>query len=139
MKSFVIATIAGVLSVASAQAASVTVTVDNVESNKGVVNVALCDKDLSHEGCPVFQEGKAIAGTMTFVFDNVPPGPWAAVAYHDENGNGEFDRLLGVPREPYALSNGAADNMIPTIKDAIMRVNDGPNEINIKLQRFIKR
>jgi uncharacterized protein (DUF2141 family) len=139
MKYLVAAPLVGLLHIASAQAASVTVVVENIESNKGIVNVALCDKGLSHEGCPVYQEGKAVAGTMTFTFDDVAPGPWAAVAYQDENSNGEFDRLLGVPREPYAISNGASENMVPTLKDAIMRVNDGPNEIHIKFTRFIKR
>lgn len=127
------------LSVTAAQAASVTVVVDNIASGKGVVNVALCDKDLSREGCPVYQEGKASLGSMTFTFENVPPGPWAAVAYQDENRNGQFDRLLGIPQEPYAISNGAADNMVPRLKDAIMPVSDGANEIHIKLGSFTKR
>lgn len=139
MKYLIAAALAGLFQVASAQAATVTVVVDNVEVDKGIVNVALCDKDLSREGCPVYLEGKAVAGSMTFTFDNVPPGPWAAVAFQDENENGEFDKMLGIPQEPYAISNGAADNMVPTIKDAVMRVSDGPNEIHIKLGRFMKR
>lgn len=136
---YVIVALVGLFPAAAAQAASVTVVVENVESNKGIVNVALCDKDLSHEGCPVYLEGKAVAGSMTFTFDNVSPGPWAAVAYQDENENGDFDKLLGVPREPYAISNGAAENMIPRLKDAITKVSDGPNEVHIKLGRFLKR
>jgi hypothetical protein len=40
------------------------------------------------------------------VFSNVQPGRYAAIAFHDENGNGKPDKnFLGVPTEPYGFSN----------------------------------
>jgi len=41
---------------------TVTVIVENVESSSGNVNVAICDKDLSREGCPYVHEVRAQQG-----------------------------------------------------------------------------
>jgi uncharacterized protein (DUF2141 family) len=39
-------------------------------------------------------------------FTGIPPGKYALVCYHDETGNGKFDRsLLGMPKEGYCFSN----------------------------------
>jgi uncharacterized protein (DUF2141 family) len=39
-------------------------------------------------------------------FGGLAPGKYALVVFHDENGNGKFDRnWLGLPKEGYAFSN----------------------------------
>src|SRR6266851_3060024 len=39
-------------------------------------------------------------------FGGLAPGKYALVVFHDENGNGKFDRnWLGMPKEGYAFSN----------------------------------
>jgi uncharacterized protein (DUF2141 family) len=116
---------------------TITVIVEGVESSKGVVNVAVCDKDLSEEGCPHSTSVKASAGFVEARFDKVPPGNYAVVGYHDENGNDEFDKFLGVPREPYALSNRAGEKMVPTFKDAALKIKQGENTVIIRLQRLL--
>ena len=118
---------------------TVLVTVENVESSKGDVSVALCDKGLSKDGCPFGTGRTAATGTMEFVFENIPPGNYAVVAFHDLNSNREFDQILGVPREPYALSKDAANKMIPTFKDAARAIGEGETRVTIKMQRFMGR
>ncbi len=45
-------------------------------------------------------------GVAVCVFGGLAPGKYALVTFHDENGNGEFDRnWLGLPKEGYAFSN----------------------------------
>lgn len=34
----------------------------------------------------------------------VPQGAWALALFHDENGNGKLDTVLGVPKEGFAFS-----------------------------------
>lgn len=47
------------------------------------------------------KHGGAVCG-----FGGLAPGKYALVTFHDENGNGEFDRnWLGLPKEGYAFSN----------------------------------
>jgi uncharacterized protein (DUF2141 family) len=106
---------------------------------KGDVSVALCDKGLSKDGCPFGTGRTAATRTMEFVFENIPPGNYAVVAFHDLNSNREFDQILGVPREPYALSKDAANKMIPTFKDAALAIGEGETRVTIKMHRFMGR
>jgi uncharacterized protein (DUF2141 family) len=71
-------------------------------------------------GCRLFSDGKgfpdgegtkttraAISGTKASCeFGSLPPGTYAVVVIHDENGNGRLDRnLLGIPSEGYGVTN----------------------------------
>lgn len=48
------------------------------------------------------------AGVARLPLADLAPGAYAFVAYLDENGDGRLNRggLLGLPKEPYAFSNG---------------------------------
>jgi uncharacterized protein (DUF2141 family) len=116
--------------------AIISVIIENVESDGGTVNVGLCDKGLSRDTCPYDKEVRASAGFVEATFDNIPPGSYAVVAYHDVNGNGQFDRMLGIPREPYALSGRAAKKMVPTFGDAVLPIRTGENAVVIRLKRL---
>ena len=96
-------------------AAELTVTIDNVRNDKGVVRLSVYaspgewpDKSAkAHD-----QVKPAKAGPVTFKF-NLPPGVYAVNAYHDENNNNKFDTtLLGLPLEGYGFSN----DVRPTFK-----------------------
>jgi len=115
---------------------TVTVIVENVESASGTVNVAVCDKGLSREGCPYTHEIPAERGFVETEFDDIPPGTYAVVGYHDVNGNNEFDKLFGMPREPYALSSKAGGMLVPTFADAALPINAGNNSVIIRLRRL---
>jgi uncharacterized protein (DUF2141 family) len=69
------------------------------------------------------------------VFSNLEPGRYAAVAFHDENGNGKLDKnFLGVPAEPYGFSNNAQGFLgAPTFGDAAMVLGGGDSAIRIAL------
>jgi uncharacterized protein (DUF2141 family) len=117
-------------------AAAITVIVENVESAQGTVNVALCDTGLSREGCPYSTEVQAAPGFVEAQFKDIPPGTYAVVAYHDVNNNSEFDKLFGMPREPYALSSEAAKKLVPTFADAALPMKAGANSVVIRLKRL---
>jgi uncharacterized protein (DUF2141 family) len=123
----------------AAQAATVIVTIEGVEAESGTINVGLCDKSLSREGCPHQAERPATRGTVEVRFEKVMPGRYAVVSYHDLNENNEFDRFFGFPQEPYGLSNNAGESLVPTFDQAALAVGDGETRIRIKLQRFLKR
>ncbi len=114
----------------------ITVIVENVETDTGTVNIAVCDKGLSREGCPYVREVPAQVGFVETEFDDIPPGIYAVVSYHDVNGNNQFDKFLGMPREPYALSNHANDKLVPTFKDASLNITAGDNAVIIRLKRL---
>jgi uncharacterized protein (DUF2141 family) len=46
-------------------------------------------------------------GETPVVFNDLPPGEYAAAVFHDENSSGAFDtNFLGLPEEGYGFSNG---------------------------------
>lgn len=120
----------------SPKTATISVVVENIETNHGTVNIGLCDKGLSRDACPYDKEVRASAGFVETTFENILPGNYAIVAYHDENENGQFDRLLGLPREPYALSGRAAKKMVPSFNDAALPIVEGYSAVVIRLKRL---
>ena len=55
----------------------------------------------------VLMERIVPAGAPEAVFEGVVPGTYALATFHDENGNGTFDKnFLGIPEEGYGFSNG---------------------------------
>jgi uncharacterized protein (DUF2141 family) len=120
MRRLVLATFATLLAAAPAHAATVLVTVNNVRNDHGHVLVALCTKaNFLHPHCP--WRGRAVAqpGTVVVRIDNVPPGLYAAQAFHDENDNGKLERtMLGLPKEAMGFSNDAPMRMSPPSFDA---------------------
>lgn len=47
-------------------------------------------------------------------FAGIAPGKYALVTFHDENGNGKFDRnWFGLPKEGYAFSNNVRPVFAP--------------------------
>ncbi len=49
-----------------------------------------------------------------WVIDDLPPGDYAATAYHDRNANRRLDKgRLGIPKEPYGFSNEARGRLGP--------------------------
>lgn len=121
---------------ANPKESTVTVIVENVETSSGTVNVAVCDKSLSREGCPYVHEIPAQQGFVETEFHDLPPGNYAVVGYHDVNGNNQFDKLMGIPREPYALSGHAAEKLVPSFADAELPIKSGENAIIIRLKKL---
>ena len=62
-------------------------------------------------------DGKRRRGTPRAVgctFEHLPAGDYAVLVYHDENGNGLFDRdAVGIPTEGYGVSNNALPALSP--------------------------
>ena len=121
--------VALILASGSALAAEVQVVVRGVKHDQGAVKTALYsdpatfrkeDKALAVQGQP------AKAGEMVFTFSGVAPGRYAVVVYHDENGNGQMDRFLGmIPTEGYGLSNNPEVSGPPQFEPSAFDARDG--------------
>ena len=103
------------LAASAAHAATVQVTVRNVRDARGAVLVAICTRaDFLQPRCPYRGRAPARAGSVVVTIAGVPPGRYAAQAFHDENGNGRLDRnFLGLPQEGMGFSNDAKMRMGP--------------------------
>ena len=98
-----------------ARAANVIVTVTNVRNDHGKILIALCTKaTFLRPHCPWRGNAAAQRGQVQISIEGVPPGMYAAQAFHDENDNGKLDRnLLGLPKEAMGFSNDAPMRMGP--------------------------
>lgn len=123
---------------AAAGGADLTVTVVGLRSDKGEVRFGLYDRpDRFPHGDGVIKTGVARidGGRAVHVFRDLAPGRYAVSVFHDEDGDGKFDRsLIGLPLEGYGFSNDAKVVLSPpSFKEAALTVGDagGTCVINI--------
>lgn len=94
--------------------APVQIVVTNVREAKGIIHVELCPERLFLKKCPYAAETVAKLGEVTLTIANIPPGRYAAQAYHDRNRNGKADRnFIGMPTEDVGFSNNALVKLAP--------------------------
>lgn len=120
---------AALLACGQAAAAELQVVVRQIAHGNGAVKAVLYaspetfrkeDKALAVRSLP------AQAGELSFSFDGLAPGRYAVVAYHDENGNGQLDRFLGmIPTEGWGLSNNPEVSGPPAFEPSAFTVADG--------------
>ena len=108
------------LGLRGASAATVLATVSEVRNDHGQVLVAVCTRaEFLQPHCPWRGRAPARPGSVVVRIEGVPPGTYAAQAFHDENGNGVLDRnILGIPEEAMGFSNDAPMRMGPPRFDA---------------------
>lgn len=95
---------------ASADTIDVTVRVVRADPVTGTLEISLFNSADTFLRQPYLQTSGAVNedGTHMARFGKVPPGEYAVVVVHDENGNGKLDTgFLGFGGESYAYSNDA--------------------------------
>jgi len=78
-----------------------------------------------------------VPGELRVEFDGLPPGRYAIMAYHDEDGNGELNRRFGMfPTEGYGLSNNPSVSGPPAFEDSAFELVSGaaPHEVRIDIR-----
>lgn len=92
----------------AAVAQTLEVELKGVQHDRGALRVALyaeADGFLKPDRAYAAEQRPASPGSVVFEFE-VTPGRYAVLAYHDEDGNGQLNRRLGMfPTEGYGLSN----------------------------------
>jgi len=109
MKTAIAIIAATVTLAAPAWGGDLTVTLNGVAHDQGGMRVGLYDRAETfrkEDRAVAVQTAPAKAGTVVVTFPALPPGRYAVMAYHDEDGDGGLDRFMGmIPTEGYALSN----------------------------------
>ncbi|GGI57199.1 DUF2141 domain-containing protein [Winogradskyella haliclonae] len=113
---------------------TITVTVDNVANNNGVVSMALHTESTFMKAAPIQGKTSKIENNkVTITFENVTPGEYAVLGSHDANNNGKMDfRENGMPLEAYGASNNVMNFGPPQFSDAKFTVADKDLELNIR-------
>jgi uncharacterized protein (DUF2141 family) len=123
-------------SAAGARAATLEVTVTGIRNAAGDIRVAICSRArFLQETCEHVAHAPAAVGSVTLRVPDVPPGVWAAQAFHDENRDGKIDTVLGIPTEGLGFSNDAAFRFgPPDFNEAAFRLGPGGGVIRFSLR-----
>lgn len=121
----------------SAGAAELEITVSGLRGPDGQVKVMLFDRA---EGFRKESHARAVlalpaaVGSATGAFADLPPGRYAIVAYHDEDGDGRLKLLFGMlPDEGYGLSNNPVISGPPAFSDAAFDLPENGAKLDIRL------
>jgi uncharacterized protein (DUF2141 family) len=130
---------------------SLTISIEGLRETRGTVLVGLYDSAASFERAirlagdeGFLNDPERVAGAALRAndkrhaavrFENLPPGRYAVILFHDENGNGKLDKnFWGVPIEPYGFSNDAQGTLGPPgFADAALTLDGGDRTIRISL------
>jgi uncharacterized protein (DUF2141 family) len=129
--------LAGCLATAPATAATLTATITGIRNSAGHIRLAICTKaDFLRPHCPYTAAAAAAPGTVTLTIQNIPPGTYAAEAFHDENDNHTIDRtFFGLPKEGMGFSNNAKMQFGPPhFDDAAFPLTTAPAQITFAIR-----
>jgi len=114
-------------------------TISNIKNESGHILVALYNSEKGFPDKPSLtykkQRVKAVKGTVTIVFDDIPPGNYAAGIVHDENDNQTLDTgFFGIPKEGFCFSNQAMGKIgPPSFKASSIKVTSLPVVQTLKM------
>lgn len=113
---------------------TITVNITNISNNEGKVVVSLHSERTFMKTSPVQNETALIEnGTATVSFENVEPGIYGIISFHDKNNNDRIDMApTGMPTEAYGVSNNPMSFGPPQWADAKFEVVDQPLEMEIR-------
>ncbi len=119
---------------------TITVQLNGIKQPSGQVLLSLFK---SEEGFPTHPEkafkwskAKVTSSSLIISLDGLPPGNYAIAVVHDENSNDVMDRnWIGLPAEPYGISNNATGTFgPPKYDDAKFTVTGKRDTIKIEMQ-----
>ena len=131
--SILVVVIISITNIITAQNKTITATVLNISSDKGIVKFVLYNKT-NFRLRPLQSEiGNIENGKTTITFKEVAGGEYAIVCYHDKNSNDKMDfQPNGMPLEAYGASNNVMNFGPPRFDDAKFTVVDKNVSLEIK-------
>jgi uncharacterized protein (DUF2141 family) len=111
-----------------AAAAPLTVKLENVEARGGQLYVSVQTEAqfMQNDGIDGTIVNAPVAGAHSFAFD-LPEGRYAVAVWHDDDGDGAFNRVAGGdragwPLDGWAMINGRAMRGVPSFAEASVAV-----------------
>lgn len=119
------------------------VTVNNIQELKGIMSFALYNSESTFNDPELAFKEYFIdvdnMPSMSFRFENIPPGEYALAIFHDANSNAELDQnFISIPQEGFGFSNNAMGNFgPPKYDDAKFELKEGNFvTLNINLTHY---
>lgn len=123
----------------AADAASLTITVTDIDKKGGTLCVSLYDEFTWYksEDDPLASANvPAVTPDTVVTLTGLKPGVYGIKLYQDANNNGKFDQnFFGLPLEHYGFSRDARPFLsAPSFQSTKFKVEEGENKISIRLQ-----
>jgi uncharacterized protein (DUF2141 family) len=114
---------------------SITVKIDNALNDNGSMLIGLHNEDTFMKGKGLDNiKSTIVDGKVEVTFENVAPGTYAVMIFHDENDNGKMDfDTTGMPLESYGMSNNPMLYGPPNFGDAKFILVNEDLELPIRL------
>lgn len=127
----------------AAQAATLTIHVENVLPAGGVLRLGLMDQSgwPNDDAKPIASaDVPATPGETVIVLHNVPTGTFGIQAFQDVNSNNKMDTTwVGLPLEPFGFSRDAVPFLSkPSFDDVKFTITAGENSQTFHLQNATK-
>lgn len=112
---------------------TITATVVNVTSDSGKVSFALYNKETFMKTPLQAKNAKIVDGKSTVTFENIEPGDYSVVCFHDKNDNDKMDfQENGMPMEDYGASNNVMSFGPPNFSDSKFTV--AKEDVNLEIK-----
>ena len=117
----------------NSEGTTITITVP-VQSSEGNIVVGLYEESNFMRNPSTGTAGEIIDGKAVVTFENVAPGTYAVILFHDKNENKQMDfDPSGMPLESYGVSNNVMSMGPPQWNDAKFEVVSAPIEMEIRM------
>lgn len=119
-----------------ARGSSIEVRFEGLRNSRGTLRLCLNQSRHHYPDCsgdPAARKVNIPASSRAYLFSNLQPGTYVITALHDEDGNGELNTTLGIPREGFAFSNNPSIGFGAPRFDRV-RFNIGPTRALVRLQ-----
>jgi len=116
-----------------ASESQLTVQIKGIEDIEGNIMFAMYDSAdaFNNDGKPLKVARLKVTGhNMTVEYNDLKPGTYGIMLYHDKNSNNKLDSLplIGIPLEAYGVSNNPKLLGSPSFDVAAFKVEAGDNE-----------
>lgn len=111
---------------------------DNIQNDSGKIMISVGDATAFDGKGPYALQiiVPARAGSASFSTDALPSGIWAARVMHDVNNNSELDsNMVGMPKEPWGISNNARGNFVPPRFEDVRFELKGDTALTISVEK----
>lgn len=112
----------------AAPLSTVEITVDQLRSAKGLLQLCLTANEKSFPDCDKDKSAyrlTARAKDGVARFENLPAGQYALAIVHDENGNNKLDTFAGIPKEGIGFSRNPSFSFGPPRFSQVVFVAQG--------------
>jgi len=119
----------------AAQASNLTVNLDGVRGSGGTLFVSVQTREqfMQEQGAAGSVVSSPQAGAHQFSFQ-VPAGDYAVSVWHDDNGNGRFDKDDSyMPLDGWAMTNSEQLRGEPSFDQVRMQIGDAPAQVRLSM------